>query len=262
MRGLTDINWLKEINRFVPKPNITIYLGKSCLNEAKRESDYMFLKQPKSHIILALDTPDRQSALEVMNQCHDIVDAVKFNYPLILKEGLSLITEIKAKFQLPIVADFKVADVPTTNNRIATLVKEAGADALMVHGFIGSDGILELKEIAGNQMGIIIVTELTSPGGLEFTRQHAHNFAKLCNFLDCYGIQAPGTRPDQIKALRQIVGSEKVIVSCGIGAQGGQFSEAIHAGATFGIIGRAIYQATNPRHAAMCFKNEVVKHAH
>jgi orotidine-5'-phosphate decarboxylase len=222
----------------------------------------MFLNTPKSHIILAIDTPDKTSAFHVLDQCYDVVDAIKFNYPLILREGLSLLTEVKRKYDLPIIADFKVADVPVTNNRIASLVKEAGADAIMVHGFIGSDSILELKEVAGNEMGIIIVTELTSPGGLEFTRQHATHFAELCNFLDCYGIQAPGTRPDQIKALREIVGSEKVIVSCGIGAQGGQLADAIDAGATFGIIGRAIYEDKHPRAAAIRFQNEVSKHVH
>lgn len=217
----------------------------------------MFLRAPKSHIILALDTPDRSTALNVLDECYDIVDAIKFNYPLILKEGLSLITEVKKKYSLPIVADFKVADVPVTNNRIATMAKEAGADAIMVHGFIGSDSILELKEVAGNEMGVIIVTELTSPGGLEFTRQYATHFAELCNFLDCYGIQAPGTRPEQVKHLREIIGDGKVIVSCGIGAQGGQFADAIEAGATFGIIGRAIYQDKHPRQAAIRFKDEV-----
>ncbi|MCH5586327.1 orotidine-5'-phosphate decarboxylase [Shimazuella sp. AN120528] len=222
----------------------------------------MFLNTPNSHIILAIDTPDRTSTLHVLDQCYDVVDAIKFNYPLILKEGLSLLTEVKRKYNLPIIADFKVADVPVTNNRIANLVKDAGADAIMVHGFIGSDSILELKEVAGNEMGIIIVTELTSPGGLEFTRQHATQFAELCNFLDCYGIQAPGTRPDQIKALRGIVGSEKVIVSCGIGAQGGQLADAIDAGATFGIIGRAIYEDKHPRAAAIRFQKEVSKHVH
>jgi orotidine-5'-phosphate decarboxylase len=222
----------------------------------------MFLNEPKSHIMLALDTPNRVTSLHVMDQCHDIIDAVKFNYPLILKEGLSLLTDIKTKYNLPVVADFKVADVPVTNNRIVQMVKDAGADAIMIHGFIGSDSILEIKETAADQLGIIVVTELTSPGGLEFTRQHSEAFAKLCEFLNCYGIQAPGTRPDQIKRLRNIISPDKIIVSCGIGAQGGQFAEAIRAGATYGIIGRAIYQASDPRASALRFLNEVIDDDH
>lgn len=214
----------------------------------------MFLKLPESHIMLALDTPDREKSFEVLEQTYDLIDAVKFNYPLILKEGLSIITEVKEKYGVKVVADFKVADVPVTNNRIVKIVKEAGVDAIMVHGFIGSDALLEIMDIANNELGIIIVTELTHPGGLEFTRMHSKNFAELCNFVDAYGIQAPGTRPDQIKILREIVGPDKIIVSCGVGAQGGSFEEAINAGADFAIIGRAIYEHPNPREAVISFR--------
>jgi len=207
----------------------------------------MFLENAKSSITLAIDTFDRTSAFRILDECADLVDNVKFNYPLILKEGITLMSEVKYKYKKSIIADFKVADVPVTNNRILSIVRDNGGDAIMVHGFIGTDAILEMQAAAENKIGIILVTELTHPGGLEFTRQHAEDFAKLAVFLNCYGIQAPGTRPEQIKALRKIIGQEKVIVSCGVGAQGGDFIEAIDAGADFAIIGRAIYQSADPR---------------
>lgn len=213
----------------------------------------MYLGTPDTNIMLALDTEDRSESFRVMEQCCDLIDVVKFNYPLILKEGLGIMTEIKDKFDLPLVADFKVADVPVTNNKIIKLAMNAGANAILVHGFIGADAIMEMKEIVSDKIGIIIVTELTHPGGLEFTRKHSKEFAELCNFLDCYGIQAPGNRPDQIKVLREIIGPDKVIVSCGLGVQSGKFDEAIEAGADFGIIGRAIYEAKNPREAVKKF---------
>lgn len=219
----------------------------------------MFLGSPKSHIMLALDTPNREKSFEVLDQTHDLIDAVKFNYPLILKEGLSILTEVKTKYNLKVVADFKVADVPVTNNRIVKIVKEAGADAIMVHGFIGSDALLEIMDVSKGELGVIIVTELTHPGGLEYTRDHSESFSELCNFVDAYGIQAPGTRPDQIKKLREVVGKEKIIVSCGVGAQGGSFEEALKAGADYAIIGRAIYDHPNPREAVLNFGKLAVK---
>ncbi|KHF37804.1 orotidine-5'-phosphate decarboxylase [Halalkalibacter okhensis] len=219
----------------------------------------MFLDKPESHIMLALDTPNRKRSFEVLDETYDLIDAVKFNYPLILKEGLEIIREIKERYKLKVVADFKVADVPVTNNRIIELVKEVGVDVVMVHGFIGSDALLELKDIASNEIGIIIVTELTHPGGLEFTRNYSEKFAELCAFVDVYGIQAPGTRPDQVKKLREIVGPDKVIVSCGVGAQGGSFADAVDAGADFAIIGRAIYDAPSPREAVINFRKVKVE---
>lgn len=219
----------------------------------------MFLNSPKSHIMLALDTPNRKESFDVLDKTYDLIDAVKFNYPLILREGLAIITDIKEKYEVKVVADFKIADVPVTNNRIVKLVKEAGVDAVMVHGFIGSDALLEIMDIANEEMGVIIVTELTHPGGLEFTRLHSKDFAGLCNFVDAYGIQAPGTRPEQIKKLREIIGPEKIIVSCGIGSQGGDFHDAIEAGADFAIIGRSIYNADNPRSVILNYMENMVR---
>ncbi len=217
----------------------------------------MKLTKPNSHIILALDTPDRKTSYDVLKNCSDLIDAVKFNYPLILNEGIKIISDIKRDFELPLIADFKIADVPVTNNRIAKIAFEAGAETIMVHGYIGSEGILEIMEATNNDMDVIVVTELTHPGGLEFSQSHSNDFAKLANMMDCKGIQAPGTRPDRIKELRNTLGENKTIVSCGVGAQGGVFRDAISSGADYAIIGRAIYQNKDPRSAVKLFLDEI-----
>jgi len=211
----------------------------------------MFLNPPKSRIILALDTPDRSKSIEIMDQCHDVVDAIKVNYPLVLQEGLFFIKELKEAYGLPIIADFKIADAPVTNNRIVRMAKSCGVSAVMVHGFIGADAVMEIMEVAGDDLGVFIVTELTHPGGLEYTRPHSMQFAEMAAYLGCYGIQAPGTRPDQIRVLRESIGPDMKIIACGIGAQGGVLQEAIEAGADFGIVGRAIYEAHDPKQAAI-----------
>lgn len=46
----------------------------------------MFLGKPNSHIILALDTESKAEAIKVLDQTHDLIDVIKFNYPLILKK--------------------------------------------------------------------------------------------------------------------------------------------------------------------------------
>lgn len=207
--------------------------------------------RPNTRIIIALDCEDKAQSFSVMDECNDLIDVIKVNYPLILNEGLSIISELKEKYNKPILADFKIADAPVTNNRIAKLAKNAGADAIMVHAIVGTDAIYEIKYETDNQLGIFIVTELTHPGGLEFTRKYSSDAAKLCLTMDCCGIQAPGTRPDQVRVLRSIVGIDKTIIACGVGAQGGNFGEVIEAGADYAIIGRAIYSSNNPRAAIL-----------
>jgi len=211
----------------------------------------LYLGKPKTGVILALDVPDWDTALSIAKECAGVVDAMKFNYPLVLTAGLQIINAVKDLTGLPAIADFKVADAPVTNRRIAALARNAGADALMVHGFIGTEALRDIKSISGDAMGIIIVTELTHPGGASFTAPHAADFAKLCVELDCYGVQAPGTRPERVRSIRDIVGPQKMIVSCGVGKQGGSPEDVFRAGADFCIVGRSIYDSPNPRRAAI-----------
>ncbi len=204
--------------------------------------------EQNSGIMLALDVPDREAAFRLLDRVAEEIDVIKFNYPLILKEGLEIITRVRERYSRPILADFKIADVPVTNNRIIKLCREAGADGVMVQGFIGIDAIQSAIEAAG-EMKVLVVTQLTNPGGLDFTSRFTEDFARLSRMLGADGVQAPGNRPEVVSRVRQIVGSEMMIVCCGIGAQGGKFGAAIAAGGDFEIIGRAIYQAPDPARA-------------
>ncbi len=198
-----------------------------------------------SGIMLALDVPDRAAAVCLLDRVAGRVDVIKFNYPLVLKEGLEIITRVKEAYGKPILADFKIADVPVTNDRIINLCRKAGADGVMVQGFIGIDAIQSAIAAAG-EMKVFVVTQLTNPGGLDFTGRFTEEFASLARMLGAAGVQAPGNRPEIVRKVREIVGEELMIVCCGIGAQGGKFGEAIAAGGDFEIIGRAIYAAPDP----------------
>ncbi len=203
----------------------------------------------KTGIVLALDVAERDEAFRLLDGVAGMVDVIKFNYPLVLAAGLDIITEVGKRYGKPVLADFKVADVPVTNNRIIRLAAEAGAAGIMVHGFIGIDALRSALEAAG-ELKVFIVTQLTNPGGLEFTARFTEEFAEIAAFLDAAGVQAPGNRPEVVKKVREIVGPELMIVCCGIGAQGGKFGGAIGAGADFEIVGRAIYQSPDPVRAA------------
>lgn len=213
----------------------------------------------KTGIMLALDVPDQSAAFRLLDQVASEIDIIKFNYPLVLKEGLKIITRVKETYGRPILADFKIADVPVTNNRIIDLCREAGADGVMVQGFIGIDAIQSAIEAAG-EMKIFVVTQLTNPGGLDFTKRFTGEFARLAWILGAAGVQAPGNRPEVVREVRQIVGEEMMIVCCGIGTQGGKFGEAIAAGGDFEIIGRSIYQSPDPARATAEIREAIAPH--
>ncbi len=207
--------------------------------------------RPKSGICFAADLNSFEEVQRILNLIKDHVDCIKINYPLILAEGLRVIDALKSRYGLPIIADLKVADVEVTNNRIVNYAGKAGADAIFVHGFIGTSALYQAKEEAEKwSMGIVLVTQLTNCGGEQFGQVFAEDFAEIASQMALFGIQAPGTRPHMVSRMREIVGPNMKVFSCGIGAQGGAVGSAISAGADFEIIGRKIYADIEPSKAA------------
>jgi orotidine-5'-phosphate decarboxylase len=73
----------------------------------------------KNNIILALDVSSIAEAMALMDKISDFLDTVKIGYPLVLAEGLESVSKIKEEYGSKIICDFKVADIPATNQKIA-----------------------------------------------------------------------------------------------------------------------------------------------
>lgn len=198
-----------------------------------------------TELILALDVLDRKRAMSVAESCAPYIDAVKIGYPLVLSTGLSIVEDL-AGLGLPLIADFKVADIPNTNRLICEAVFSAGFDAVIAHGFVGADAARACVEVAHNHGGAAyIVAEMSHPGATEFFHDGvAERLATLAVSCRADGIIAPATRPDRISQLREIVG-EKTIYSPGVGAQGGDLDTVARL-VDGVIVGRSIYEAEDP----------------
>ncbi len=197
-------------------------------------------------VILALDTPSVERARGIVDKVHDTVDGVKVGWPLLLAGGLSTIREL-SRFAY-VLADLKVADIPSTNRHIVGQVVDAGASGVVCHAFAGEDSVRACKEATGSAE-LFVVTEMSHPGGAEFTAPHAESFARLAVRIGAAGIIAPATRPERLRVLRDLVGS-RIILSPGVGAQGGRVRDAIANGADAVIVGRSILEAADPLVAA------------
>lgn len=197
----------------------------------------------ESGLILALDVASRSRALEVAEEALEYVDAVKVGYPLVLSCGLSVIGEL-SKLGKPVIADFKVADIPYTSRLICEHAKRAGASFAIVHGFVGEDVLKACSEV----MDIFVVAEMSHPGAREFLQPVAERIALLARRY-AFGIVAPATRPERIARLRSLA-EGLVIISPGVRAQGAKPGEAIRAGADFEIVGRGIYASPEPGRSA------------
>lgn len=210
--------------------------------------------QKDSRLVLALDETDGAKALAVAESVSGIVDAIKINWPLVLSEGPEMITRLSELSD--VICDFKVADIPNTVRLIVENAVSRGASAVIVHAFTGDDSLRAAVEASGGAE-IYAVTEMSHPGAVMFTAQHAEEMARLGVECGADGFIAPATRPDRIKAVRAVVGGGKKILSPGVGAQGGKASDAILAGADYAIVGRAIYGSEDPKASAEAFAADI-----
>ncbi len=205
-----------------------------------------------TELILALDVTEKKKALAIAHECVPYLDAIKLGYPLILSCGLSIAQELEVE-DLPLIADFKVADIPNTNRLIAEQVFDAGFSSIICHGFTGKDAVQACVDTSSDYgAACFVVAEMSHPGAAEFfwggTAEHIARLAIECG---ADGIIAPATRPERVKILRGIIGKRKIL-SPGIGTQGGD-ADTIAEIVDGIIVGRAIYDADNPAAAAQVF---------
>jgi orotidine-5'-phosphate decarboxylase len=197
-----------------------------------------------TRLILALDVTSREKALDLVKSLESYFDAFKVGYPLLLSAGLGIVRDISA--YSPVIADLKVADIPNTNRLICDAVLKAGAWGLIAHAFPGSDSLKACVECAaGYDAKVFAVTEMSHPGAEEYMAPLAERLARMAMSSGADGVVAPATRPERIRLIRSIV-SNRIIISPGVGVQGGSAKDALEAGADYLIVGRSVTSSEDP----------------
>ena len=213
-----------------------------------------FMKK-NTRLILALDVTSRKDALSLAKSLKDYFDAIKIGYPLILSAGLDIVHEISAI--APVIADLKIADIPNTSRLICEAALGAGAESIIAHAFTGRDSLQACADCAKKYNAeLFVVAEMSHPGAEQFMAPLAAKLAELAVEVNAAGVVAPATRPDSTKLIRSIIG-DRLIISPGVGAQGGSASAALAAGADFLIIGRSITKSNDPAASAKKVLSEI-----
>ena len=200
----------------------------------------------KNNIILALDVLNMEEALSIVDNVSKYINTIKIGYPLVLSQGPESITFIKENFDCKVIADFKVADIPETNEKIANMTFEAGADAIIVHGFVGEDSVKACMDSAKiYDKEVFLLTEMSHPGASMFLQPHAEEIAEMGVKMGITNYVGPSTKLDRLEIIRNIIGKESFLISPGVGTQGGdpkktlEFADAL-------IVGRSIYLSNDP----------------
>lgn len=203
----------------------------------------------KNQIILALDVEEKNKAYEILDQTTEYLDTIKIGYPITLALGPSIITSIKEEYDVKIIADFKVADIDATNEKIVKTTLNYGAYAIIVHGFTGEDSVLACKTMAEKlDKEIFLLTEMSHPGADKFLKPVSLDIAQMGVDLGIKNYVAPATKIDRLKKIREVVGKDSFIISPGVGFQGGNAKDTLQY-SNAAIVGRSIYNASNPKKA-------------
>ena len=227
-------------------------------------------------LIVALDVPNALAGLELAERLGDAVSFYKIGLGMLTGGGLALANELKQEHGKRIFLDMKFFDIGATVEAAVRGIAQYDLDFLTVHG--DPHVVAAAKQgAAGSNLKILAVTILTSldradldanlikPGDIhEITLERAARALEA----GADGVIASPQEAALIRALPQAAG--KLIVTPGVrpaGADAGDQkriatpAQAIGDGADHIVVGRPIWQAENPRAAALAILDEMKKGA-
>lgn len=221
----------------------------------------------RDSIIVALDLPDAESALEVARSLKGRVSWVKVGMTLFYAEGPSIVRELRA-LGFRVFVDLKLHDIPhQVEGACKTLVRQ-GADMFTVHAS-GGRAMLEAAVSATTKAAekfrvprpsILAVTVLTSLDDVALAeigceRTAGEQVVALAALATEVGVDGVVCSPQEAAQMRELLGKDALVVTPGVrpaGAETGDQArvatpaEALEAGASHLVIGRPITGADDP----------------
>ena len=211
----------------------------------------------KAPIVLALDTPDLQTALSWVRATESYVSVFKVGLEFFLNFGSEGFKKISAETDNDIFLDLKLHDIPHTVAGATKAIKDLQPMFLTVHASGGSAMIRAAVE-AAPEISITAVTVLTSLSAVDvaqvgFTESALTTAVGMAKLAVDAGAKALVCSPHEIAAIRSQVGMGPVIITPGVRPEGSAGSddqsrtmtpvEAISLGANLVVIGRPITQS-------------------
>jgi orotidine-5'-phosphate decarboxylase len=216
-------------------------------------------------LIVAMDVPNVVAGLDLAERLGDSVNFYKIGLGMLTGGGLALANELKQEQGKRIFLDLKLFDIGATIEAAVRGIAQFDLDFLTVHG--DPHVVRAAREGAGrSDMKILAVTILTSldrddldascikPGNLADLVQER---AAVALAAGADGVIASPQEAALIRALPEAKG--KLIVTPGVRPAGAALgdqkrvmtpAQAIAGGADHVVVGRPIWQASDPRAAA------------
>ncbi len=224
-------------------------------------------------LMLALDLPDRESALEILTKLRGNLEWVKIGLQMYLAYGSDFVREV-ANMGFKIFLDLKLYDIPNTVASAVKSLKGLPISMLTIHTSGGREMMeraLEAAKETNPDLLLLGVTVLTSfdENGLGETGvalPPAKQVEKLALLAADCGMKGLVCSPLEIEALRKIIPSDVNLVTPGIRPAGSDTNEqkrvmtpalAAEVGSNFIVVGRPILKAEDPAQAARAIIEEL-----
>ena len=220
----------------------------------------------RNPIIVALDVPDAEAALNLARQLAPAVGAFKIGKELFVSAGPDVVRAIRDEGGA-VFLDLKFHDIPNTVARAVAAAARLDVAMLTIHASGGRD-MMVAAEAAAQEMDnpplVLGVTVLTSMDGNDLSEiglaeDPATQVERLAQLAAEAGLRGLVCSPREISTLRKVLPREVQLVTPGIRPKGSESddqkrtltpAEAITAGADWLVIGRPITAADDPRAAA------------
>jgi orotidine-5'-phosphate decarboxylase len=227
----------------------------------------------RERLIVALDVSSAAAANKIVAAVGNSAHLFKVGMQLYTAEGPAVVRDLISSSHR-VFLDLKYHDIPNT---VAAAVKEAanlGVRMLTVHAAGGAKMLraaVQAAESTNPQTMVLAVTVLTSMDNhdLEMTgisdqvEDQVLRLANVAVMSGCHGVVASAR---EAAILRRELGKHFTIVTPGVRPAGAEHgdqarvvtpAEAIHAGATYIVVGRPITDAPDPAAAAQAIVAEM-----
>ena len=222
-------------------------------------------------IIVALDVPTKQRALELVEQLRSEISFFKIGLQLYTAEGPEIVRAVLAT-GAKVWLDLKLYDIPNTVARAVESANTLGVQMLTIHLSGGAEMIRAATGARESHMLLLGVTVLTSSTEqtlreIGLTDTVEAQVIRLAKLGAAAGIDGLVASPHEIKTLRREFGGRIKIAVQGIrpswADQGDQKRfmtprEAMEAGADYIGIGRPITAHAQPREAVARILDELI----
>lgn len=224
-------------------------------------------------LILALDLPDRESALKILDGLRGKLEWVKIGLQMYLKYGADFVREVSG-MGFKIFLDLKLFDIPNTVASAVESVSALPVSMLTIHASGGREMMRRAVESAAERnpelliLGVTVVTSFDADSlaetGVELEPEW--QVEKLAKLAVDSGLKGLVCSPLEIEGLRSILPEDTVLVTPGIRPSGSSADEqkrimtpadAARAGSDLIVVGRPILKAENPAFAVSKILEEI-----